>query len=352
MKQQPSMTSSPAVSRQGVCAEEGEVAKRPPGVGALLVSGRSRAPRSLLTGCVLLCSVAVATCSIGRGGGGGRATRSADMLAGDIGFDPDGGLNCSLLEDADKCDLRDGCSWCEGEGDFNASTETYNTTTRCRHWLHCEGPESLCEIRGDQSKCEGPPTLQGGFSSELHAEPATKHKCVWCQTEARCVGAQEPDRGRQPGDDRGQCVGCDDKFDSGLELDMCRVCGGVCVATDMRIENGGCGCLGCDLVPFSGKINDICGVCGGTNSTCSLFPGTVQQQIGVTLALCGNVLISISLNIQKYTHNLNQAASGGEVAYTDIPLWWTGMALMVVGETGGNSHKSVSSEASFSKVTM
>jgi len=87
-------------------------------------------------------------------------------------------------------------------------------------------------------------------------------------------------------------------------------------------------------VPFSRKKTDICGVCGGSNETCSLLPVTLEQQVGVVLALCGNIVISVSLNIQKYTHNLNQAATGGEMAYTDIPLWWTGMALMVVGETG------------------
>jgi drug/metabolite transporter (DMT)-like permease len=129
-------------------------------------------------------------------------------------------------------------------------------------------------------------------------------------------------------------VGCDGVFDSGEELDMCRVCGGGCVATDLRIENPDCDCLGCDLVPFSGNAMDVCGVCGGKNETCSLFPVTLEEKVGVVLALCGNILISVSLNIQKYTHTLNQAASGGEVAYTDIPLWWTGMAIMVVGETG------------------
>lgn len=129
-------------------------------------------------------------------------------------------------------------------------------------------------------------------------------------------------------------MGCDEVFDSGLELDRCGVCGGGCVDTDLKVENPQCGCLGCDLVPFSGNTVDVCGVCGGKNETCSLFPVTYQEKVGVVLALCGNILISVSLNIQKYTHNLNHIASGGEVAYTDIPLWWTGMGLMVVGETG------------------
>ena len=76
------------------------------------------------------------------------------------------------------------------------------------------------------------------------------------------------------------------------------------------MDNPGCFCLGCDLKPFSGKLLDSCGVCGGDNSTCN-FNFTAQQRVGIALALSGNCVISISLNVQKYTHNLNLIASNG-----------------------------------------
>nr|XP_023667314.1 NIPA-like protein 2 isoform X2 [Paramormyrops kingsleyae] len=54
--------------------------------------------------------------------------------------------------------------------------------------------------------------------------------------------------------------------------------------------------------------------------------------IGIVIAICGNFLISISLNIQKYTH-MRQAQSGSKPYYTSS-LWWCGIALMGIGELG------------------
>jgi len=284
----------------------------------------SATARALLATCVLLCSLAATS--------GGRVPtgRVGNELMGDEGADRVS-LNCSTLLDEASCWLRNGCAWCEGVGtvfnDMDALWEENETS--CRAFQHCVGPEQLCELKVTQDKCMEKPN-KGSSANE----------CTWCTSEARCVadqptsshGARNASRGRQQ--DLGQCVGCDANFDSGLELDRCLVCGGGCVDNDLNLENKGCGCLGCDLVPFSGKTVDVCGVCGGNNETCSLYPETFEQKVGVALALCGNILISISLNIQKYTHNLNQAASGGEIAYTDIPLWWIGMGLMIVGETG------------------
>lgn len=54
---------------------------------------------------------------------------------------------------------------------------------------------------------------------------------------------------------------------------------------------------------------------------------TATAAIGVILAICGNVLISASLNLQKYIHN-KIAASGetktptGRPKYLVNKIWW------------------------------
>lgn len=54
--------------------------------------------------------------------------------------------------------------------------------------------------------------------------------------------------------------------------------------------------------------------------------------VGIIIAICGNFLISISLNIQKYTH-VRQSQTGSKPYYTCV-LWWCGIVLMGVGELG------------------
>lgn len=54
--------------------------------------------------------------------------------------------------------------------------------------------------------------------------------------------------------------------------------------------------------------------------------------LGIIISICGNVLISVSLNIQKYTH-VRQAQRGSKPYYTSA-LWWMGVILMGVGELG------------------
>ncbi|PAA74715.1 hypothetical protein BOX15_Mlig018547g2 [Macrostomum lignano] len=57
--------------------------------------------------------------------------------------------------------------------------------------------------------------------------------------------------------------------------------------------------------------------------------------IGCLLAVIGNLLISVSLNIQKYTHNRDQQLTvGNRTHYLKRPLWWVGIVLMVLGELG------------------
>ncbi|KAM4865299.1 NIPA-like protein 2 isoform 2-T2 [Thomomys bottae] len=54
---------------------------------------------------------------------------------------------------------------------------------------------------------------------------------------------------------------------------------------------------------------------------------------GVLLAILGNLVISISLNIQKYSH-LQLAQQEHPKPYFRSTLWWGGALLMAVGETG------------------
>ncbi|XP_028356190.1 NIPA-like protein 2 isoform X4 [Physeter macrocephalus] len=54
---------------------------------------------------------------------------------------------------------------------------------------------------------------------------------------------------------------------------------------------------------------------------------------GVLLAILGNLVISISLNIQKYWH-LQLAHQEHPRPYFKSMLWWAGVILMAVGETG------------------
>ncbi|XP_051261204.1 NIPA-like protein 2 [Dicentrarchus labrax] len=54
--------------------------------------------------------------------------------------------------------------------------------------------------------------------------------------------------------------------------------------------------------------------------------------LGIIISICGNVLISISLNIQKYAH-VRQAQRGSKPYYTS-GMWWCGVVLMGVGELG------------------
>ena len=88
-----------------------------------------------------------------------------------------------------------------------------------------------------------------------------------------------------------QCKGCDGKFDSGIAVDVCGVCGGLSNSTT---------------------------ACPSTGS----FAFTRQEQIGIVLALCGNVLISVSLNTQKYAHNKNEERGAGKLSYLKLKLWW------------------------------
>ncbi|XP_034867497.1 NIPA-like protein 2 isoform X4 [Mirounga leonina] len=55
--------------------------------------------------------------------------------------------------------------------------------------------------------------------------------------------------------------------------------------------------------------------------------------LGVLLAILGNLVMSISLNIQKYSH-VQLAHQEHPRPYFKSMLWWAGAALMAVGEMG------------------
>jgi len=114
---------------------------------------------------------------------------------------------------------------------------------------------------------------------------------------------------------------CSAVWGSLQDLDACGVCKG---------DNSSC--TGCDGVPASGATVDECGVCGGGGGSC--FKLSSNEWIGVSLAVLGNCLISVSLNAQKHAHNKNEAMGNLKRPYMHLPLWWIGMLLMAVGETG------------------
>ncbi|XP_041044965.1 NIPA-like protein 2 isoform X1 [Carcharodon carcharias] len=75
----------------------------------------------------------------------------------------------------------------------------------------------------------------------------------------------------------------------------------------------------------------------GQNSTVpptwnSLHPYQTNV-LGTVLAITGNVLISISLNIQKYTH-VRLLCQESPIPYYKSKLWWCGIVLMGMGELG------------------
>ncbi|XP_078397231.1 NIPA-like protein 2 isoform X2 [Cetorhinus maximus] len=75
----------------------------------------------------------------------------------------------------------------------------------------------------------------------------------------------------------------------------------------------------------------------GQNSTVPPTWGSLHPYqtnvLGTVLAITGNVLISISLNIQKYTH-VRLLCQESPMPYYKSKLWWCGIVLMGMGELG------------------
>jgi drug/metabolite transporter (DMT)-like permease len=231
------------------------------------------------------------------------------------------GAACSAISDESACAMRSGCAWClrnstlklPGTRSFRIVSTTWGAiqgerrggggmrmllqegdesaeehVRSCSAWNECTGPESLCELIISESACMGN-IVQTGSS------------CVWCKSEGRCLSTTDSSGKELTGSSSAQCRGCDGVFDSTSSLDPC-------------------------------------GVCGGTNSTCTptayRLSFTRHEKIGITLALVGNVLISVSLNTQKYAHNKNEERGAHKLSYLKLKLWWVGMVLMAIGETG------------------
>lgn len=60
---------------------------------------------------------------------------------------------------------------------------------------------------------------------------------------------------------------------------------------------------------------------------------TNRQNIGIALAVCGNLLVSIALNLTKHAHNVNQRRAV-PLPYVRLPIWWCGFAATLLGEMG------------------
>lgn len=61
-------------------------------------------------------------------------------------------------------------------------------------------------------------------------------------------------------------------------------------------------------------------------------PFLTTYLVGIVVAICGNFIISISLNVQKYAH-MRQSRPGSKPYYKSC-LWWCGVILMGFGELG------------------
>lgn len=74
-------------------------------------------------------------------------------------------------------------------------------------------------------------------------------------------------------------------------------------------------------------------------TTSDLFPTTTIEPfrtktrltVGVALAVSGNILISVAMNVQKYSHN--RLIDTGQ-SYLKSTTWWCGLVLMGLGEVG------------------
>ena len=56
---------------------------------------------------------------------------------------------------------------------------------------------------------------------------------------------------------------------------------------------------------------------------------------GVILSIVADIIIAVSLNIQKYAHNANMDSAGEPIKpFYTIPTWWAGMLLNIGGELG------------------
>ncbi|XP_051826868.1 NIPA-like protein 2 isoform X4 [Antechinus flavipes] len=101
------------------------------------------------------------------------------------------------------------------------------------------------------------------------------------------------------------------------------------------LPSRGSGDMGFSETPDELEWNFTYGAQGEGNGSLSGFWYNRNQThlFGVLLAVTGNLIISISLNIQKYSH-LKSAHQGSQKPYFQSILWWCGSLLMAIGEMG------------------
>jgi len=58
-----------------------------------------------------------------------------------------------------------------------------------------------------------------------------------------------------------------------------------------------------------------------------------RQTTGIVLAVAGNLLVSVALNVTKHAHNVNQQRAV-PLPYVRLPIWWCGFAATLLGELG------------------
>jgi len=63
---------------------------------------------------------------------------------------------------------------------------------------------------------------------------------------------------------------------------------------------------------------------------CSRLDPDESIGLGLGMAVCGNLITTVGLNVQRYAHT--KATPG--TPYTESKLWWVGVGLMILGEVG------------------
>lgn len=63
--------------------------------------------------------------------------------------------------------------------------------------------------------------------------------------------------------------------------------------------------------------------------------GSNTVWVGVAMSVVSNVIIGVSMNVQKLAHNRNKDGAGDPIRhFTMLPLWWVGILMNIFGELG------------------
>ena len=72
---------------------------------------------------------------------------------------------------------------------------------------------------------------------------------------------------------------------------------------------------------------------GGGGGAAGQPSDSAANMTGIALAVGGNLLVSVALNLTKHAHNVNRARAS-PLPYVKLPLWWVGFFATLVGELG------------------